>query len=62
VKKGRRSVVKEPLRLSLLFFAFLFSSDKKARRAKVNEEVTQIHHSWIRALDLLNKQGGENNK
>lgn len=43
--KGRQSVVKEPLRLSLLFFTFLFSSDKKARRAKVNEEVTKIHFS-----------------
>lgn len=56
--KGRWSVVKEPLRLSLLFFTFLFPSDKKARRAKVNEEETKINHSWIRTLDrLLNKQG-----
>ena len=43
--KERQSVVKEPLRLSLLFCTFLFSSDKKARRAKVNEEVTKIHYS-----------------
>ena len=42
---GRWSVVKEPLRLLLLFFAIFFSSDKKARRAKVNEEVTKIHYS-----------------
>ena len=56
---GCWSVVKEPLRLSLLFFAIFFSSDKKARRAKVNEEVTKIHCSWIRTLDCLNKQGGK---
>lgn len=60
--KGRRNVVKEPLQLLLLFWAFLFPSDKKARRVKVSERSNKNSLHLDHNLGSPQQARGEINK